>query len=217
MQGLNFFFKKASSHVIEKELPRSLLTSFDCLLGYIINRHNISSWPENGMEGYSARTLPSPPDVEQIELETPSVRESVTSWVSCCDTGLDLPQRKSHRKVCINTILPPYLEGSTVPLRVSWQNYGGYRWQQVNINVEQDLILQGCIQDCSSWLLTDTKCSCPVEGKEFFFNFAPRWLIALWEKSKILSATAPSKIAVWKAFSVSANLTSFQFTRVRTS
>lgn len=117
MQGLNVFFKKrkkkASSHVIEKELPRSLLTSFDCLLGYIINRHNVSSWPENGMEGYSARTLPSPADVEQIELETPSVRGSVTSWVSCCDTGLDLPQRKSHRKVCINTILPPCLEGST--------------------------------------------------------------------------------------------------------
>lgn len=65
-------------------------------------------WPEKRMGGYIlARTLTPPADLEQIELETLSVGGSTTSWAPCCDTGLDLPQRKSFPKVCINTILPP--------------------------------------------------------------------------------------------------------------
>lgn len=77
-----------------------LLKSIDC---------TFPQWPESRKKGYFlVQTLTPPPaDLEQIELETPSVGGSATSWAPCCDTGLDLPQRKSSPKVCINTILPP--------------------------------------------------------------------------------------------------------------
>lgn len=52
-------------------------------------------------------THSSPADMERIELETASVGGSGASWAPRCATGLDLPQRKSTRRVCINTTLPP--------------------------------------------------------------------------------------------------------------
>lgn len=85
----------------------ALNTFIDCLLASLINRPNISSVTREQNERLLPGTNTDPPaDLEQIELETPSVGGSTTSWAPCCDTGLDLPQRKSSPKVCINTILP---------------------------------------------------------------------------------------------------------------
>lgn len=36
-------------------------------------------WPEKELEGYNGKIFAPPADVEQIELETPSVRGSATS------------------------------------------------------------------------------------------------------------------------------------------
>lgn len=87
----------------------ALNTFIDRLSAALINRPNISSVTreQDGRLLIGMNTDPPPADLEQIELETPSVGGSTASWAPRCDTGLDLPQRKSSPKVCINTIFHP--------------------------------------------------------------------------------------------------------------
>lgn len=98
----------------------SLNTLIDCLLVSLINSPNISSVTREHdgrlLIGMNTEPYPLPADLEQIELETPSVGGSTDSWAPCFETGLDLLQRKSSPKVCINTNPPPTKLGQPVPL-----------------------------------------------------------------------------------------------------
>lgn len=90
------------------------------------------------MEGYSSTwTLThSPAALEQVELETPSVGGSATSWAPHCDTRLDRPQRKSSPKSVLTPSCPPAQLGQPV-LLVCCQGYNWHRRQQVTRNMGQ--------------------------------------------------------------------------------
>lgn len=51
-------------------------------------------WPVKEMEGYNGEIFAPPADVEQIELETPSVRGSATSWGVMLWHGIGSPSKE---------------------------------------------------------------------------------------------------------------------------
>lgn len=154
-----------------------------------------SRWPENIMVGYSLAWTLTPPcaDLEQTELETGG---STTSWAPCCDTGLDLPQRKSSPKVCINTASPSCQVRptcSTCPspgLQLARTAAGTFKCgpRHDPQKVGSWLIEP---EDMQSSSLTVTKCRCHVEEKSF--PSCPRWLALCWGTEQELPRSVISK------------------------
>lgn len=176
-----------------KNLNAAFTLTTDLLIAYWLPpplRPTFPQRPENGAgrltrwhEQWHVRSTCPLAGLEQIELETPSAGGSAASWAPRCDTGLDLPQRKSSPKVCINTVFT-----APCPVRSAFSTrlLPGLQLAQAAAGNSKC----GPGHDSSKvgvWLIeleyaalpvTDTKCGCHVEGKNP--PSCPRWLILCW-------------------------------------